>query len=140
MWTDNEDFGFFSYIHEPSFFKLLSAGKAPRSLTAMMIVCTIQYVPLSMYICGTVNSHVGSLVNRLLRILDEPTLYTRNISGDYWTPHIPVLESLSSWQVLTSDEKPICADVAQALMLARLYEPCRGRFKSAWMMWATAVR
>jgi hypothetical protein len=31
------------------------------------------------------------------------------------------------------------ADI-QALMLARLYEPCRGRFKSSWMMWGTAVR
>jgi hypothetical protein len=36
------DFGFFSYVHEPSFFRLLNAGRAPQSLTAMMVVCTMQ--------------------------------------------------------------------------------------------------
>lgn len=47
-----------------------------------------------------------------------------------------VIELMVSLQDLLRFEKTN----KQALMLARLYEPCRGRFKSSWMMWGTAVR
>jgi hypothetical protein len=36
------DYGFLTFIHEPSFLRLLEMGKAPRSLTAMMLACAMR--------------------------------------------------------------------------------------------------
>lgn len=36
------DYGFLTFVHEPSFMRLLDQGKAPRQLTAMMVACTLR--------------------------------------------------------------------------------------------------
>jgi len=38
------DFGFFTFIHEPSFFRLLDRSKHPKHLTSMMVACTLRQV------------------------------------------------------------------------------------------------
>ncbi|GFZ44647.1 hypothetical protein JCM24511_02371 [Saitozyma sp. JCM 24511] len=36
-------YGVLGFIHPPSFYRLLEAGKAPRELTAVMIACTLRF-------------------------------------------------------------------------------------------------
>lgn len=38
------DYGFLTFIHEPSFYQLLDKGAAPRDLTLMLVVCSLQFV------------------------------------------------------------------------------------------------
>jgi hypothetical protein len=35
-------YAYFTFIHEPSFFRLLEAGRAPRELTAVMVASTLR--------------------------------------------------------------------------------------------------
>jgi hypothetical protein len=42
--TQVQDYGFLTFIHEPSFYQLLDKGAAPRELTLMLVVCSLQLV------------------------------------------------------------------------------------------------
>jgi hypothetical protein len=45
MSSDSDtDYGFLTFIHEPSFYQLLDKGAAPRELTLMLAVCSLQSV------------------------------------------------------------------------------------------------
>lgn len=39
-----EDYGFLTFLQQPSYYRLLQSGRTPRLLTAMMLACTIRCV------------------------------------------------------------------------------------------------
>ena len=128
------DFGFLSFIHEPTLFRLLEQDKHPKDLVSVMVACTLRYVCLAKqraHGCSLGGSRLPDALARadvlFQTVLQKVQKQVYEVYGA-----IELMVGGFVWGGMLT--------LSQTVVLLRQFEQMRGHYSSAWMLWGNAVK